>query len=177
MRRIKVPGLQLYTIQLEWILIEVEKLLATTYQSTIYHFNRLSFLYRCNLAAYYFKFNYPGMDAIKVLVVGCGNMGASHARAYHELPGFEICGLVSRGNSKKQLNASLGGRYPLFDTYEEALDATQPHAVCISTYPDTHENFALLALEQGCHVFMEKPVADSVLGAERVVEAARKAGK
>jgi predicted dehydrogenase len=112
------------------------------------------------------------MDTIKVLVVGCGNMGASHARAYHELPGFDICGLVSRGESKVQLNKSLGGNYPLFETYEEALYATKPDAVCISTYPDTHEKFALLALEQGCHVFIEKPVADTLGGAERVVQAA-----
>ena len=34
---------------------------------------------------------------LRVLVVGCGNMGASHARAYHRMPEFEIVGLVSRG--------------------------------------------------------------------------------
>jgi predicted dehydrogenase len=31
---------------------------------------------------------------LRVLVVGCGNMGASHAQAYHTLAGFEICGIV-----------------------------------------------------------------------------------
>jgi len=41
---------------------------------------------------------------LRVLVVGCGNMGASHAMAYHMLDGFEICGLVSTGNSKNVLN-------------------------------------------------------------------------
>ena len=34
---------------------------------------------------------------LRVLVAGCGNMGASHARAYHKMPEFEIVGLVSRG--------------------------------------------------------------------------------
>ena len=34
---------------------------------------------------------------LRVLVAGCGNMGASHARAYHRMPEFEIVGLVSRG--------------------------------------------------------------------------------
>ena len=33
---------------------------------------------------------------LKTLVVGCGHMGASHARAYHQLDAFEIVGLVSR---------------------------------------------------------------------------------
>ncbi|UJH90098.1 Gfo/Idh/MocA family oxidoreductase [Antarcticibacterium sp. 1MA-6-2] len=37
------------------------------------------------------------INTLRVLVVGCGNMGASHAAAYHDLEGFEICGLVSKG--------------------------------------------------------------------------------
>lgn len=114
---------------------------------------------------------------IKVLVVGCGNMGASHAMAYKSLDGIDICGIVSTGKSKEVLNEKLGGGYPLFDDYYSALKATQPDAVCISTYPDTHEAFAIAALEQGCHVFIEKPLADTVEGAERVAVAAKKAGK
>jgi predicted dehydrogenase len=118
-----------------------------------------------------------GSVNLRVLVVGCGNMGKSHAAAYHNLDGFEICGIVSTGESKNVLNEKLGGGYPLFSDFYEALETTKPDAVCISTYPDTHEAFAIKALESGCHVFIEKPLADSVEGAERVAEAARKAGK
>ncbi|MEN0055865.1 MAG: Gfo/Idh/MocA family oxidoreductase [Mucilaginibacter sp.] len=114
---------------------------------------------------------------LRVLVVGCGNMGKSHAKAYHNLQGFEICGLVSTGNSKHVLNDELGGGYPLFSDFEHALTATKPDAVCISTYPDTHEQYAIKALESGCHVFIEKPLADSVEGAVRVAEAAKRSGK
>ncbi|RRA98031.1 Gfo/Idh/MocA family protein [Larkinella rosea] len=114
---------------------------------------------------------------IRVLVVGCGNMGSSHATAYHNLEGFDICGIVSTGKSKEILNEKLGGGYPLFSDFDQALTTTQPDAVCISTYPDTHEAFAVKSFEAGCHVFIEKPVADSVAGAERVVAAAVKAGK
>ncbi len=116
-------------------------------------------------------------NSLRVLVVGCGNMGASHASAYHSIDGFEICGIVSIGKSKEVLNKKLGGGYTLFSSYEEALNQTKPDAVCISTYPDTHESFAIKAFENGCHVFIEKPVADSVEGAERVVAAAIKANK
>lgn len=111
---------------------------------------------------------------IRILVVGCGNMGVSHALAYHALEEFEICGLVSKGNSKELLNEKLGGGYPLYNDYHEALKDSRPDAVCISTYPDTHEEYALASLEAGCHVFLEKPIADSVEGAERVAEAARR---
>ena len=104
-------------------------------------------------------------------------MGASHATAYQLIDGFEICGIVSTGNSKVVLNEKLGGGYTLYDDYETALNDTKPDAVCISTYPDTHESFALMAFEQGCHVFMEKPIADTVEGATRVMAAAQNAGK
>ncbi|MEP6627200.1 MAG: Gfo/Idh/MocA family oxidoreductase [Ginsengibacter sp.] len=114
---------------------------------------------------------------IRVLVVGCGNMGSSHAMAYHNNDAFEICGLVSRGQSKDKLNATFCNPYPLFENMDEAMKASNPDAVCISTYPDTHESLAVTAFERGCHVFIEKPLADSVEGAERVVAAASKANK
>jgi predicted dehydrogenase len=114
---------------------------------------------------------------LRVLVVGCGNMGASHATAYHTLDGFEICGLVSRGKSNEVLNDKLGGGYALYANFYEALASAQPDAVCISTYPDTHEEYAVKAFESGCHVFIEKPLADTVEGARRVAAAAETAGK
>lgn len=104
-------------------------------------------------------------------------MGSSHAQAYHLSEGFSICGLVSTGKSKEILNEKLGGSYQLFSTFEEALKTTRPDAVCIATYPDTHEAYALKALEEGCHVFLEKPLADTVQGAQKVAEAAKKFNK
>lgn len=112
-----------------------------------------------------------------VLVVGCGNMGSSHARAYDRLKGFNIVGLVSRGpESRERLSEELGGR-PTFDNYEEALGRTQPDAVSVNTYQGTHAEYAITALRQGAHVFVEKPLAETVAEAEEVVREARKAGK
>ncbi|WP_291783830.1 Gfo/Idh/MocA family oxidoreductase [Cecembia sp.] len=117
------------------------------------------------------------MSKIKILVIGCGNMGASHAKAYHQMDDFEICGLVSRGDSKEKLNHKLGSNYPLFDDYELALYATKPDAVCISTYPDTHETIALKSLDSGCHVFIEKPLAATVAGSENLIKKSEETGK
>ncbi|MBS4072707.1 Gfo/Idh/MocA family protein [Algoriphagus aquatilis] len=114
---------------------------------------------------------------IRILIVGCGNMGASHATAYHHMPEFEICGLVARGDSKVRLNKNLGADYPLYEDYGQALRETKPDAVCISTYPDTHEQFALMALDAGCHIFIEKPLADTVAGCEKIIAKAKETGK
>ncbi len=115
--------------------------------------------------------------ALRVLVVGCGNMGAAHAQAYEALPEFSLCGLVARGNSKEHLKAQLGENIPLFDEMQDAIKQTRPDAVCIATWPDSHEVLALTALAAGCHVFLEKPLATTVSGAKRVVATARLAGK
>jgi predicted dehydrogenase len=104
-------------------------------------------------------------------------MGASHAAAYHKMEEFEICGLVARGNSKVRLNENLKSSYALFNDFDQALIATQPDAVCISTYPDTHEEFALKALEADCHIFIEKPLADSILGCEKIIAKAKEKNK
>ena len=117
------------------------------------------------------------MEKIKILVVGCGNMGTSHARAYHKLPGFEIAGLVSRKpQSRERLSDELGG-LPKFGDFKKALAATKPDAVAISTYPDTHAAYVRESLEAGVHVFVEKPIALTVEEAEELVEVAKRKKK
>jgi len=114
---------------------------------------------------------------LRVLVVGCGNMGASHARAYHRMPEFEVAGVVSRGAlSRGALAAELGG-VPQFGGYEQALLATRPDVVSINTYPETHGPYARAALAAGCHVFCEKPLATTVAEAQSIVDAARARGR
>lgn len=114
---------------------------------------------------------------LRVLVAGCGNMGASHARAYHKMPEFEIVGLVSRGpSSRHALGQELGG-LPEFSDYYQALAATKPDVVSINTYPETHAPYAKAALEAGCHVFCEKPLAETVEQAQSIVDIARAGGR
>ena len=110
---------------------------------------------------------------LRVLVAGCGNMGASHARAYHKMPEFEVVGLVSRGpKSRGAISKELGG-LPEFADYHEALSATRPDVVSINTYPETHAEYARAAIDAGCHVFCEKPLAETVAEAQSIVDAAR----
>lgn len=116
---------------------------------------------------------------LRILVVGCGHMGVSHARAYHNMADdFTIVGLVSRGPvSREKLNVEFGSRYAEFSDYADALARTKPDAVCISTYAETHADYAIAAMEAGAHVFLEKPVADNLADCERVIAAARRLHK
>ncbi|MEM7717681.1 MAG: Gfo/Idh/MocA family oxidoreductase [Pseudomonadota bacterium] len=109
----------------------------------------------------------------RVLVIGLGNMGQSHALAHHSLPGSEIIGLVNR--SPRDLCEALAV-YPQFRDPAEGL-ALNPDLVVIATYSDSHADLAIKAMEQGAHVFVEKPLATTVADAERVVETARRLGR
>jgi predicted dehydrogenase len=111
---------------------------------------------------------------LRVLVAGLGNMGRSHALAYHDNPGFEIVGLVNR--SPVDLPGALKS-YPFSDSYEAALAALKPHLVSVNTYSESHADYAIAAMEAGAHVFVEKPLATTVEDARRVVAKAKATGR
>lgn len=111
---------------------------------------------------------------MRVLVAGLGNMGRSHALAYHHNPEARIVGLVNR--SARSLPEDLA-QYPMYQDFETALAETKPDLVCIATYSDSHADYALKAMDAGAHVFVEKPLATTVSDARRVVAKARKAGR
>lgn len=109
---------------------------------------------------------------LKVLVVGLGNMGMAHARAYEALEGYALAGLCTRSiKSRRDLPESWRD-VPRFSDFAMALAETRPDVVSINTYPDTHASYALQAIEAGAHVFVEKPLAETAADAERVVAAA-----
>ena len=110
---------------------------------------------------------------MRVLVAGLGNMGLSHALAYHAHPDAEIVGLVNR--SKVALPEALS-EYPQFTTFKEGL-AQAPDLVCIATYSDSHADYAIAAMEAGADVFVEKPLATNLEDARRVVETAKRLGR
>lgn len=116
-------------------------------------------------------------NQINIIVIGCGNMGSSHAKAYHKLPGFNLVGLVDRNAmNREKLSEELGG-INQFDDLDTALFSLKPDAVCICTYPDTHAGYALKALDAEAHVFVEKPIAISVEEARKVVRKANEKNK
>ncbi|MGX9117258.1 Gfo/Idh/MocA family protein [Mesorhizobium sp. BHbsci] len=111
---------------------------------------------------------------LRVVVAGLGNMGRSHALAYHTNPGFEIAALINR--SDVPLPAGLSA-YDIRRSFDEALRDESPDVACIATYSDSHADYAVKAFEAGCHVFVEKPLATTVADAKRVVAAAKANGK
>ena len=111
---------------------------------------------------------------IRVLVAGLGNMGVSHALAYHRNREFEIVGLVNR--SPVDLPGELAG-YDVSSDYAEALARLKPDLAAIATYSDSHADYAIAAMEAGADEFVEKHDATTVADAERVAATAASTGR
>jgi len=113
------------------------------------------------------------MSTKRVLVVGLGRMGMSHALAYTRIPEFNVVGVCTRGIADRQLPEALAGgkRYA---SYNQALAELKPEVVSINTLPDTHADYAVRAMEAGADVFVEKPLAETVESAEHVVATAKR---
>lgn len=112
-------------------------------------------------------------DQIRVAVIGAGNMGSSHARAYYENSGFDLAAIIDHSEEKRARLADELGGTDHYGSLKEALIQSAPDAVAVCTYPDTHHKFVLESLESGAHVFVEKPIAETVGEAMEIVRKAK----
>lgn len=115
----------------------------------------------------------PAIRPLKVFVAGLGQMGRSHALAYHSNPAFELLALFNR--SEVDLPEQLA-HYKHVDSFAAGL-ALKPDVVSINTYTDSHVELAIQAMEAGAHVFVEKPLALTIESARAVVATAQRTGR
>jgi predicted dehydrogenase len=109
---------------------------------------------------------------IKVGVIGLGAMGKNHVRVYSALPDVELAGIADTDHS---LTQSLAKKYHTkpFSDYKELL-REDLDAVSIAVPTSLHREVALAAADAGTNMLLEKPIADSVLAASSIIEAAIK---
>lgn len=96
--------------------------------------------------------------------------------AFVDVPEAQAVAVASRDKSRAEALASEFG-IQAEHSYESLLARDDIDAVYIPLPPQLHESWALRALESGKHVLCEKPMTTSVASAERMVTAARAAGK
>ena len=118
-------------------------------------------------------------DKLRVVLAGCGGMSNAWLRIANELPDVEMVGLVDIREEAAWERAEKFGLSQEFvgTDLAKALDETAPDAVFDCTVPEAHVEVTLEALSHGCHVLGEKPLADSMDNARRMVAAAEEAGK
>lgn len=114
----------------------------------------------------------------KVMVVGCGNMARSWIEYVLESSLAEIVALVDIKPDKARNTArKYGLKVDIFSDLTEALTRVDPDIVFDITIPEAHCQVVTSALEAGCHVFGEKPLAATMEEARKMVSTARKTEK
>ena len=108
-------------------------------------------------------------------LVGAGGIGNVRAQALTQSEGCRLVAVTDQDEKRAQALAAATGAKAV-SGYRELLKVDSLEAVIISTPPQFHEEIAVAAMAAGKHVLCEKPLANSVAAARRMVEAARHHG-
>jgi len=109
------------------------------------------------------------VEPYRIGVIGVGHLGSLHAKMLADMAGVRLSGVFDTDRARA---ADVALRYGTRaeETLEALLDAAD--AVTIATTTNAHCAVALKALERGKHVFLEKPITESVAEADALCAAA-----
>ena len=115
----------------------------------------------------------PG-SKIKTAVIGVGYLGRYHVEQLLQIPEAHLVGVY---DIEAAVAAEVQQRYNVsaFKTCEEALSAAEAVLVVVPTRQ--HFGVASRALESGCHVFVEKPISQTLAEADQLLRLAERRGR
>lgn len=114
------------------------------------------------------------MRPLKLAVIGAGLIGKRHAEHVAAEPGATLSAIVDPAPAGRDLAAALGTRW--FARFADLAAADRPDGIIIATPNRLHVENGLEAVAAGVPAIVEKPIADDVAGAARLVAAADAAG-
>jgi predicted dehydrogenase len=120
------------------------------------------------------------MKKLRIGIIGCGAIAMEkHLPALAQIPEVEIVAFTNTTRQKAEAAAAQFGtpNAIVYSTVDELLADPNLDGVHICTRNDTHAKFSIQALKAGKHVMCEKPMANSIEDARKMVEAARRSGK
>jgi len=109
---------------------------------------------------------------IQMGVVGYGYWGPNLVRNFMETPGAQVKAVADLDSQKLAL---VNRRYPSVKTtnrIEDLLHDPWIDAIAIATPVSTHFDLGMQALKAGKHLWLEKPMTESVDKAQRLIEEA-----
>jgi len=113
---------------------------------------------------------------LKVAIVGCGKIADVHASQIQRVGECEIVGACDR---EPLMAKQFYERFPVkryFTDLTELVSTVRPDVVHITTPPESHFQIARFCLENGCHVYVEKPLTVDAVEARRLVDLANRYG-
>src|SRR5215203_5377156 len=110
-------------------------------------------------------------------LVGYGAWGQHHAQSIAAHPGAQLVAIVAPSEASRAAAARAFPQATTFADHREMLARTKLDLVDIVTPSHTHCEIALAALDAGCHVLLEKPMALSIDDCRTMVRRARERGR
>jgi predicted dehydrogenase len=112
---------------------------------------------------------------IKAAVIGVGSMGWNHARLYNELEGVDLVAVADLDGEAAERAANVYGARG-YTNYREMLRHEELDVVSIAVPTQSHRDTALAALQRGCHILVEKPIASTIEEGQEMVTLAASQG-
>ena len=109
--------------------------------------------------------------ALRIALIGAGNMGRQHLHHLRQVPSARLCALADPDPAASALAAQWA--VPSFADHRQMLDAVRPEAVIVANPNALHVATALDCLEQGIPVLLEKPVGTTPAEVAGLVAAQR----
>ncbi len=108
---------------------------------------------------------------IKIGITGVGQFGQNHARILRQSDNCEFVGLYDRDMKRAhEIAEKIDAK--VFESYDQLLEQVDAMAIVVTTL--SHYDLAKRALENGVHVFIEKPITEHLWQAEELVKIAKK---
>ena len=114
------------------------------------------------------------MDRLRIGVIGLGWFGEIHCETILGIPNMELAALCTRRPDRLAEQAKKFGVKKTYTDYRDMLADKDIDAVSIVTMWDQHTEPAVAALSAGKHVFLEKPMASTVVDCKKIIAAAKK---
>ena len=115
------------------------------------------------------------MDRIRYAVIGLGFFGEKHSEVLSDMQGVELSAVCTRRPDRLQEIAGRFGVRKTYTNYKDLLADKEIDAVSVVTHVYDHRDITVEALNAGKHVFLEKPMADTIEDCDAIVEAAESA--
>ena len=119
----------------------------------------------------------PIQGKLRVGIVGAGYVARYHLAALSRLEFVDIVGICDPNLEAARALAAVFNIDFVGPGLDELVAACEPHAVHVLTPPSSHCQLTLQALDLGCHVFVEKPMAESVAECDAMIERAQARGR
>jgi predicted dehydrogenase len=113
-------------------------------------------------------------STISIAVIGAGVIGRSHVSRLQRLSDFSLAAIVEPSDAGRELAASL--HIPWFADHQGMLRQVKPTGAIVATPNQTHLQVTKDCLNAGVAALVEKPIADTVLAAQALVEHQRSTG-